>query len=367
MKGKLQWFLHNFERLIMKSIVKKISLCIFSLFLLTTGCKKDVEIPDSSSKNTDITFSVPQGWPAPYYNFKNNQLTNAGFALGRKLFYDTRLSRDNSVSCGSCHQSFAAFAQADHVVSHGVDDLLGTRNSPGLFNLNWNTSFMWDGGINHIEVQPLGPIANPVEMDENIGNVLVKLNNDAQYKKMFQDAFGSSEITSEKLLKSMAQFMGAMVSSNAKYDKVSRKENGISFTESEQAGLTIFENKCATCHTAPLFTDHSFRNIGLKPNSINDSGRAHITRDANDLYKFKVPTLRNLSYTAPYGHDGRFNTLDQVFDQMEKDIYSHPTVDPLMTSGIKLSATERENLKAFLKTLDDETFVKDKRFAEPSL
>lgn len=339
------------------------SVCM-TIFVLS--CKKDVAIPDSSFINTNIEFKVPQGWPNPYYDYKNNQLTNAGFALGRKLFYDTRLSRDNTISCGSCHQSFAAFAHSEHDVSHGIDGLLGIRNSPGLFNLNWNTSFMWDGGVNHIEVQPLAPIDNPVEMDETLVNVLAKLSSDNKYKEMFQAAFGSNEISSERMFKAMAQFMGTMVSSNSKYDKYVRKENGGTMNSSEMAGMAIYESKCASCHKAPLFTDYSFRNKGIKPASINDSGRAHITRLAEDVYKFKVPSLRNLGYTAPYLHDGRASTLDKVFDEMESGIYDYPTLDPLMKKGIKLSAQERTDLKAFLKTLDDETFVKDKRFFEPA-
>lgn len=350
----------------MKRKLKEILMFSLAAIIFVVSCKKDVAIPDINGLNSDVSFIIPQGWPAPYYNFKNNQLTNSGFALGRKLFYDTRLSKDNSTSCGTCHQSFAAFAQADHSVSHGVNEQLGTRNSPALFNLNWHTSFMWDGGVNHIEVQPLAPITNPVEMDETLVNVLAKLEQDPLYKRMFRDAFGTEEINTERMFKSMAQFMGAMVSSNSKYDKYMRKENGVSLSSRELSGLAIFENKCAGCHVAPLFTDHSFRNIGLKPSGINDSGRAHITFDANDVYKFKVPSLRNLTYTQPYMHDGRFATLEQVFDQMEKGIYDFPTLDPLLKNGIKLSAQEREDLKAFLKTLDDETFIKDKRFFEPT-
>lgn len=350
----------------MKRKLKDIVLLTLTVLVFVVSCKKDVAIPDSSMANTDISFSVPEGWPAPYYNFTNNLLTNSGFALGRKLFYDTRLSKDNSTSCGTCHQSFAAFANADHAVSHGVNEQLGIRNSPALFNLNWHTSFMWDGGVNHIELQPLAPITNPVEMDETLINVLAKLNEDPVYKRMFREAFGTEEINSERMFKSMAQFMGTMVSSNSKYDRYSRNEAGVTLNGSELEGLAVFESKCATCHIAPLFTDHSFRNVGLKPSTLNDSGRAHITMDAADVYKFKVPSLRNLSYTQPYMHDGRFSTLDQVFDQMEKGIYDYPTLDPAMKNGIKLSAQERTDLKAFLKTLDDESFVKDKRFFEPA-
>jgi cytochrome c peroxidase len=366
--------LHNFEHwqclyfIMMTKVFRNILLILLATSIGFLACKKDVAIPDSSRVNDalDISFKVPQGWPSPYYSFVNNQLTNAGFKLGRKLFYDTRLSRDNTISCGSCHQSFAAFANADHDVSHGIDGLLGTRNAPGLFNLNWHTSFMWDGGINHIEVQPLAPLDNPVEMDEKMVNILEKLKADQVYRQMFQEAYASSEINSAGVLKAMAQFMGAMVSSNSKYDKYIRNEAGGTMTASELAGLTLYGEKCASCHKAPLFTDFSFRNKGLKPTAINDSGRAHITRAAEDVYKFKVPTLRNLGYTAPYFHDGRAATIDKVLDHMEKDIYDYPTLDPLLKNGIKLSAQERSDLKAFLKTLDDETFVKDKRFFEPA-
>lgn len=370
MCSKLQCFFHNFEYPVMKkkliktnSLLQMVILSFFAVLIFVMSCKKDVEIPNSSDANS-ISFSVPQGWPTPVYNFQNNNLTSSGFALGRKLFYDTRLSKDNTVACGTCHQSYAAFANADHALSHGINEQLGNRNSPPIFNLNWYTSFMWDGGINHIEVQPLGPIANPVEMGETINGVLEKLQSDAVYAKMFRDAFGSSEINSERMLKALAQFMGAIVSSNAKYDKYMRKEAGGEMTNSELSGLAVFEAKCAVCHKAPLFTDYSFRNVGLAPTALNDSGRAHITHNAADVYAFKVPTLRNLAYTAPYMHDGRFSTLDKVFDQMESGIYNYPTLDTLMKNGIKLSAQERSDLKAFLNTLNDETLVKDKRFQE---
>jgi cytochrome c peroxidase len=332
-----------------------------SLLLLVLGCRKDVQIPDSS---TSISFNIPQGWPTPFYNFDNNKLTNAGFILGRKLFYETKLSVDNTISCGSCHQSFAAFANLDHPLSHGINNQFGNRNAPTLFNLNWNTSFMWDGGINHLEIQPLAPMQNPVEMGEKIGNIVTKLNNDADYKQLFNDAFGTSEVSSEYILKALAQFMGVMVSSNSKYDQYMRKESGVSFTSSELAGMDIFQQKCASCHPAPLFTDYTFRNAGLQPGSLNDSGRAHITLDPNDLYKFRVPTLRNLKYSIPYTHDGRYNTLDQVLDQMATGIFDGTTLDPLMKTGIQLTAQQRSDLLNFLNTLNDESFIKDKRFQE---
>lgn len=343
---------------------RNLILATTGLGLAVSSCRKDVQIPDSS-EGLNFDFKVPKGWPAPFYSFEGNKPSAAGFALGRALFYDTRLSVDNTVSCGTCHQSFAAFANADHALSHGVNELLGKRNSPPLFNLNWHTSFMWDGGVNHLEIQPLAPIENPVEMDEKLSNVLSKLEADNRYQQLFRDAYGSPGITSERMFKAMAQFMGLMVSDQSKYDKYLRGEAGGVMTATELAGLEVFDRKCAACHKAPLFTDFSFRNKGLSVTALNDSGRATITLDAADLYKFKVPTLRNLKYTAPYMHDGRYASLEQVLDQMQHGVVASPTLDPLMQGGISLSDAEKSSLLAFLNTLNDETFVKDKRFFEP--
>lgn len=336
------------------------TILVFSAIL--SACKPDPSFDVQTVQEENITFAVPEGWPAPVYNFENNTLTNAGFYLGRKLFYDTRLSRDNSTSCGSCHQAFAAFAHAEHDLSHGVDGLLGNRNSPPIFNLNWHTSFFWDGGVNHIESQPINPIQNPVEMDENLPNIIAKINNDEKYRQMFKDAWGDETINSQRIFKSISQFMGAMVSANSKYDQYTRGDAML--TQAEQNGLTVFNNNCATCHKAPLFSDFSYRNNGLKPSSVNDSGRAHITLLPEDMYRFKVPSLRNLQYTAPYMHDGRIKTLDKVLDHYATGIHQSTTLDPQLQNGIQLTTQQRSDLLAFLNTLNDESFTKDKRFHE---
>ncbi|PZF73045.1 cytochrome-c peroxidase [Taibaiella soli] len=349
---------------------KKIRNTAFLLLvggILVESCKKDPQITDSgkATDETPVVFQIPQGWPTPFYQFDNNKLSNAGFELGRKLFFDPRLSRDNTVSCGSCHQPFAAFAQLDHPVSHGVDNLLGKRNSPALFNLNWHTSFFWDGGVNHIEAQPINPIQNPVEMDENLPDIITKLNADADYRAQFKNTFGDETINSQRIFKAICQFMGMLVSNNSKYDHYMRGEAGGSMTAQELSGLQIFKTNCASCHKEPLFTDFSFRNNGLMPTAVNDSGRAHITRDIADLYKFKVPSLRNLKYSAPYMHDGRFSKLDSVLAHYDHGIQPSPTLDPALQNGIHLSVQERADLLAFLNTLNDETFIKDPRFQEP--
>lgn len=347
--------------------IRNASLITTGICLFIIGCKKDPQITDDGNVaeiTKPIVFEVPQGWPAPFYQFDNNKLTEAGFELGRKLFFDPRLSRDNTVSCGSCHQPFSSFAQLDHPVSHGVDSKLGTRNSPALFNLNWHTSFFWDGGVNHIENQPINPIQNPVEMDEPISDLVTKLGADAGYKAAFKKVFGDETVNSQRIFKAIAQFMGMLVSNNSKYDHYVRGESGGDFTTAEKSGLVIFRANCASCHKEPLFSDFSFRNNGLKPTAINDSGRAHITRNPDDLYKFKVPSLRNLKYTMPYMHDGRYNTLDSVLAHYDHSIYQSPTLDPALNNGIHLTAQEKEDLLAFLNTLNDETFVKDPRFQE---
>jgi cytochrome c peroxidase len=344
----------------MKHLILLSLTVFFASTTLIIGCKPDPDV----SPAPGLTFTVPKGWPEPIYKFQNNELTDAGFALGRKLFFDPRLSRNNTVSCGSCHQPFAAFAQLDHDVSHGVEDRLGTRNSPSLFNLNWHKGFFWDGGVNHIESQPINPIQNPLEMDESLDNIIAKLKADSDYKTRFRDAFGNDTINSQRIFKAISQFMGMLVSSNAKYDKYTRGEPGGEMSALELKGLTVFRSNCASCHSEPLFSDFSYRNNGLPPSSVNDSGRAHITLSGADLYKFKVPSLRNLKYTGPYMHDGRIKTLDKVLDYYATGIHHSPTLDPALTSGITLSSDDRAALIAFLNTLNDEEFVRDKRFQE---
>ena len=344
--------------------MRKILGCALFLAAFTfiiISCGKD---PDTSVNPQSMTFQIPEGWPVPFYTFTGNPVTKSGFDLGKKIFYDTRLSRTHTISCGSCHQSFAAFAHLDHVISHGIEDKTGTRNSPPLFNLAWSTSFFWDGGVNHLELQPLNPIQNPVEMDMKLDSVIARLNADPEYHDRFQAAFGSPEITSQGIFRSLAQFMGMMVSADAKYDRNANGVPGNEFTTSELAGKKVFESKCAGCHVPPLFTDFSFRNNGLPASAFNDSGRYVITKTAADAFKFKVPSLRNLKYTKPFMHDGRFKTLDEVLDHYTNGVVAGPTVDALLTGGLGLSAQERTDLLAFLNTLNDETYVNDKRFEE---
>lgn len=337
---------------------------ILLITVLFTQCKVDPEIKPALPAD-DIRVVVPEGWPRPHYNFENNPLTKEGFILGRSLFYEPALSRDNTISCGDCHQHFVAFANAGHSLSHGVNGQLGNRNAPPLFNLTWHPYFMWDGGINHIEVQPLAPITNPVEMDETMENVIAKLKNKSNYRKMFKDAFGDDSITTQRIFRALAQFMGSMYSYQSKYDMV--KKGKATFSAAEQRGYNLFVQKCAICHKEPLMTDFSFKNNGLSVNpALQDSGRMRITGNPNDRNKFKVPSLRNVALTSPYMHDGRFETLEQVVDHYRFGIVQSPTLDTLLQNGIPMSDQEKQDLIQFLYTLTDYEFIYDKKFDNPN-
>ena len=340
-------------------------ILILSSLAFFQGCKVDPKIQTISID--ELKEVRPQGWPAPVYTFSNDAIKPEVFNLGRELFYDPILSLDNSVSCGSCHQQFAAFAHAEHKFSHGINDLIGNRNAPGMFNLTWHSSFMHDGGINHIEVQPIGPIQNPIEMGETFANVLSKLQNSAKYRQLFLKAYGTEEATDTRILKSMAQFMGLMYSYNSKFDLYKRNESNVKLSADELRGYAAFQAKCGSCHTEPLFSDFKFRSNGIEFNPLlNDSGRAHITGMPQDRYKFKTPSLRNIALTGPYMHDGRFTTLQQCLDHYT-DIKNLVNLDPTIpATGIPLTSQEKTDIISFLQTLTDYKFINDPKFADPN-
>jgi cytochrome c peroxidase len=337
------------------------------LELATSGCKPNADVVTIEEVPGIV---VPDNFPEPVYGVDKNPPTRAAFELGRTLFYDPRLSRTGEVSCGSCHQQFVAFAHDGHQLSHGVNDRIGTRNTPALQNLRWKLNFFWDGGPNNIETMPLAPITNPVEMDETLDNVLGKLNADASYQRRFKQVFGGNgPIDSYQFLRALAQFTAALTSSNSRYDKYARQETGGTFTASELRGLTVLRQKCGSCHAGELFTDESFRNNGLDRRFPLDSGRAHITRRSIDAGRFKVPSLRNVALTGPYMHDGRFTTLEEVLDHYDHGIIESATLDPLLRRpglepGIALAPQERQDLLAFLHTLTDEQFLHNPQLAE---
>jgi cytochrome c peroxidase len=316
-------------------------------------------------KPTYLKLVIPKGWPKPPTDiFAKNPLTEEGFQLGKKLFYDGRLSKDSTIACAGCHQQFAAFSTFDHDLSHGFNNSFTTRNAPALFNIAWMKEMHWDGAINHIEVQPLAPITAANEMAETLENVLKKISADTAYKRMFKAAFGDAAINSQRMLKALAQFTGSIQSYTTKYDKVKRGE--ASFTVSEQLGYETFKASCNACHTEPLFTDNSFRNNGLDMKAtLKDAGRMGITGNPKDSLKFKVPSLRNIAVTAPYMHDGRLYTLSQVIEHYRNGINTaQPTVDSLLKNKIVISKQEKVDLLSFLYTLTDNELLHNKRYEE---
>ena len=321
----------------------------------------------SQLNSTSIEFIVPKKWPKPIYIFENNPLTEEGFQLGRKLFYDPILSRDSTISCASCHLQYTGFTHVDHAVSHGIDGRKGTRNSPVLINLAWNKSFHWDGGVNHLEVQGINPIQHMTEMDNTLEEVIRRLKRSSFYPIAFEKAFGKTEISTSTIMKALTQYTASLVSSNSKYDQVMRKEKGIAFTPQEKNGLKLFQQHCAACHTEPLFTNTFFASNGLKMDSLlKDVGRYAITQQAKDSMQFKIPTLRNIEFTFPYMHDGRYKKLKDVINYYSDGIdMNNSYLHNSLKKTLHFTEIEKKDLLAFLLTLTDKTFLYNKRFSFP--
>jgi cytochrome c peroxidase len=327
-----------------------------------SACTKD------KSMYPEVRFEQPSHFPETQYKFENNEITGAGFALGRKLFYDGQLSRDGSISCGFCHQQAAAFTHPGQSLSPGIDNQLGTRNAQPIMNLAWHPNFFWDGGVFDLDGLSIAPIHNPAEMDESIPNVLRKLRQDPEYPPMFEAAFGDEEITTARFLKALSQFMLMCVSADAPYDHYVQGDEA-ALTPEQQLGLALVEEKCGSCHSGVLFSDFGFHNNGLSHTYSEDTGRYRISLKEEDKYKFKTPSLRNLGYSAPYMHDGRFKTIDEVLDHYTDGVIESPTLAPELqrpgqAPGITLSPTERQQIKAFLDALNDESFISNRELAE---
>jgi cytochrome c peroxidase len=324
---------------------------------------------DDNYQNLPLVVNVPSNFPPLAYDLKNNPPTEKGFELGKKLFYDGRLASDGIVSCGFCHIQADAFTHHGHTVSHGVNNEVGTRNTPPIQNLAYQTAFMYDGATTHLDLQPIIPFTSPIEMNGNFSDVIIMMKADATYQKLFKRAFTDGQINAENMLKALGQFMVMVTSSNSRFDKFRRNEAGGILSQQEQAGYSLFNQKCASCHATDLFTDNSFRNNGLQVNpAINDIGRYRVTQLDQDVYKFKVPSLRNIEKTAPYMHDGRLFTLEAVMEHYNSGVVNSNTLDPLLKAngklGIPMTEVEKTQIISFLKTLTDSEYLTDKRFSE---
>lgn len=340
--------------------ISALLVLIMTLSYCLGACKKEQNIKGLSLSEQEI----PEGFPDPWYRFADNPLSREGFELGRKLFYDGRLSVDNLHPCSSCHQQIAAFGTYEHDRSHGVFDSHTLRNAPVLFNLAWSPVLHWDGEFTSLKDETVHPITGRLEMGDTFEGVINKIKNDKEYQALFKKVFRYPFIRPEFIQKALAQFTGSMISANSKYDRY--KKGLATFTPQEESGYLLFQANCATCHPEPLFTDYSLRNIGLPVDGfLNDYGRMLITGRSEDSLKFKVPTLRNTYISSNYMHDGRFNTLQQCLNHYRAGVQQSPTLDPLLAGGIPLTNAETDNLMAFLRTLTDSAFLTDPRFARP--
>lgn len=325
---------------------------------IVSACKKS---DATRRKVTPVSFTVPDGFPSPAYNFEQNPVSEEGFALGKKLFHDNRLSNGIDVTCSACHQQEAAYTTFDHDLGHGTNHQHTRRNVPVIFNMAWHTEFEWDGRNKSLNEQMLACLTAPEKMGGQISAINENLKNDTAYSRMFGEVFGDANITNDRIADALSQFVVMLVSNNSKYDKVKKGE--LEFNSSESGGYELFKTKCGSCHAEPLFTDLSFRNNGLVSTPFHiDFGRMEVTGSAADSLKFKVPTLRNIALTGYFAHDGRYISIGQLLDHYSQGITPIPTLDPSLQGGIPLTALEKFYLEEFLRTLSDSMLVSDPRF-----
>jgi len=342
-----------------KIIITAFILFIAAGLLVLESCRKK----DHPFRGTPLAFTVPPGFPPPLFNFNQNPLTEEGFLLGRKLFFDGRLSADGNFPCASCHQPVAAFTTFEHDRSHGYNHSHTLRNAPGLFNLAWYPAFRQDGSATNMEAVSLAHILAPDEMATTMDAIIGRISGDTAYQRLFREAYGSADINQDRILRALTQFMVSLVSARSKYDRVINGE--AQFTAEENAGYALFVSKCSNCHKEPLFTDFTYRNNGLPLDpGLNDYGRMRVTGLSSDSLKFRVPSLRNLDLTSYYGHDGRYSMFRMMLQHYRTGISIGPTLDPHLVSGIPMTNTDEDNLGAFLRTLSDSAFLNNPRFRE---
>jgi cytochrome c peroxidase len=356
--------------------MRKLSVILFSLFLLS--CSKD----KARFNPTPYQLEIPSHFPKMIIP-TDNPMTVEGVELGRFLFYEKRLSGDNTMSCGACHFPESGFSDPRRY-SVGIMGIEGNRQSMALINLGWEDFFFWDGRASSLEQQILEPVPNPIEMHQSWKQAVAKLNQDQKYRNRFFRAFGEEGIDSIKATKAIAQFLRTLISAESKFDVMYKFENGISLKPheipilqsvdaEEWAGYDLFKSldgaDCFHCHNGPLMRVKRFSNNGLDA-TFSDLGRSLVTKNANDNGKFKVPTLRNIALTAPYMHDGRFANLDEVIDHYSHGIQQSPTIDPLIEfsfqGGVQLTTEEKHFLKKFLLTMTDWNFINNPKFRDPN-
>jgi len=321
----------------------------------------------SSGAGTPLTFTVPPGFPQPALP-ADNPLTVEGVALGRSLFRDRRLSAGGGQSCADCHDPARAFSDSA-ALSRGADGRPGTRNAMPLFNLAWSPAYAWDGGKARVRDQALAAMTSPAEMHADPAAVVAALARDAGATAEFRAAFGSPEVTPERIGLALEQYLLTIVSADSRFDRARRGEAAL--TAEEQRGLELFAMEydpargrrgadCFHCHGGLLFSDYGYKDNGLDLVAA-DAGRAKATGRAGDAGKFKTPSLRNVAVTGPYMHDGRFATLEEVVAHYDHGVRRNANLDPNLAKhpdeGLQLGAADQAALVAFLRTLTDEKWA----------
>ncbi|MEN2280509.1 cytochrome c peroxidase [Algoriphagus sp. SE2] len=352
------------------------------------SCDKIDEAPKSGPNL--ISLDAPDYFPGNVAMPADNLLTEEGVRLGRMLFYEKKLSSDGTVSCASCHQQQKAFTDGNKF-SFGVNDAIGDKNAMSLSNLHWQNRFFWDGRETTLESQAIQPIEDKREMNLPIEEAVARLKADATYPSLFENAFGTEEITPKLIGKALAQFQRTLISANSKFDAWIRNE--VELSPEEELGLELFfthpdpklqlrGGNCGDCHLGFLtagdpngFT--GFHNNGLDTEENLPLGLMKVTGNSFDRGKFKAPGLRNIELTAPYMHDGRFQTLEEVLDHYNDHIQISSTLDVLIleasneipenseTVKLHLSENEKKAIIAFLKTLTDQQFITNPKFSDP--
>lgn len=365
--------------------MKKTFLASFLSLFALVACDKTNPEPQAEA----YELEYPKDFGEPDIP-SDNPLTTAGVELGRHLFYEKALSADRQLSCGSCHQQQRAFTD-NRRVGLGIRRQEGEFNTMALANSAWEKHFFWDGRAQSLEEQALEPIENPIEMGLSLEEAVERIQNSRDYPERFEEAFGSNVVTAENIGKALAQFQRTLVSSNSKYDKYLRGE--AQFTEQEQLGFELFFThpepgielrgaNCGDCHSLILQKGsnegfNGFHNNGLDTDAEMSAGLETVTGDSDDRGKFKTPSLRNIALTAPYMHDGRFQTLEEVMDHYNEHVQMSETLSPLIQVAsneddlpdgvveLRLTDEEKQAVIAFLHTLSDTEFVEDERFADP--
>lgn len=330
----------------------------FAFFLLFTawGCEQE-PVPQVTS-----SLQIPDHFPQMSFP-SDNSFSEVRWELGRKLFFEKALSRDSSVSCGICHK--ASFALADDVaISPGVEGRLGTRNSPSLFNVGYLPYLMREGGVPTLEMQVLVPIQEHVEMDFNIVDAAVRLAQNTDYSSLSQRAY-NRPMDAFVITRALSTYERTMISGESYYDLYLQ---GISTALNASAlrGMDLFfseRTQCSSCHSGLFFTDDSFANNGLYT-EYSDPGRMRLTNDSADYSLFRVPSLRNVEYTAPYMHDGSLATLEQVIEHYNSGGASNPQKSSLI-QALQLTEAEKADLLQFLLSLSDPSVLTDERFSHP--